>query len=59
MTYALYFTWNDGFKDTFNCNNRKDRDANIKSMIERGEFISIEYCKIYKNGEYGVSVKVL
>lgn len=59
MTYAIYFTWNDGFEDAFNCNSRKDRDLNIKDMIKRGEFKSIEYCKIYKNGEYGKCVKVL
>lgn len=53
MKYAIYFTWNDGFEDTFISENAKDRDFNIKEMIRRGEFSHIEYCKIYANGEYG------
>ena len=59
MKYAVYFTWNDGFEDTFNVDNAKDRDFNIKEMVERGEFIKICYCKIYANGEYGKHIKVL
>lgn len=59
MKYAVYFTWNDGFKDTFNVENAKDRDLNIKDMVERGEFREISYCKIYADGEYGKHIKVL
>ncbi len=59
MKYAVYFTWNDGFKDTFNVENAKDRDLNIKDMVERGEFSEISYCKIYADGEYGKHIKVL
>lgn len=59
MRYAIYFTWNDGTEDTMNVNDAKDRDLNIKSMVKRNEFLSISYCKIYRNGEYGLRVKVL
>ena len=59
MRYAVYFTWNDGFEDSFNCTDREDRDLNIRNMIERKEFKHISYCKIYKNGEYGKRVEVL
>lgn len=57
--YAVYFTWNDGFKDTFNVEDAKDRDLNIKDMIRRNDFKEISYCRIYANGEYGKTVKVL
>lgn len=57
--YAVYFTWNNGFEDTFNVRDAKDRDGNIKEMLERGEFKSISYCYIYANGEYGKNIKVL
>lgn len=53
MKYAVYFTWNDGFEDTFNCKDAEDRDLNIREMIARNEFRKISYCRIYKNGEYG------
>lgn len=59
MRYAVYFTWKDGFEDTFNSENAKDRDLNIKDMISRDDFKSIEYCKIYANGEYGKTIKIL
>lgn len=60
MKYAIYFTWkDDGFKDTFNAEDAKDRDLNIKEMIERGEFSEIRYCPIYANGEYGKTIKAL
>jgi hypothetical protein len=59
MKYAVYFTWNDGFEDTFNVENAKDRDFNIKDMIQRKDFKEISYCRIYANGEYGKTVKVL
>lgn len=59
MRYAIYFTWNDGTEDSFNCEDREDRDLNIKSMKNRKEFKSIRYCRIYKNGEYGKDIKVL
>ena len=57
--YAVYFTWNDGYEDTFNCYDAKDRDLNIKDMLERGEFKEISYCRIYAKGEYGKRIKVL
>lgn len=57
--YAIYFTWNDGTEDTFNCESAKERDLNIKNMIKRKEFKSIEWCKIYASGEYGINHKVL
>ena len=59
MKYAVYFIWNDGFKDTFNVSNANDRDLNSKEMIKRNDFKSIEFCPIYKNGEYGKHKKVL
>ena len=59
MKYAVYFTWNDGFQDTFNTDSAKERDLNIKEMIERKDFKSISYCPIYANGEYGIDKKVL
>lgn len=57
--WAIYFTWNDGFKDTFNCETAKERDMNIKDMIKRGEFKEIEYCRIAADGEYLENVKAL
>ena len=57
--YAIYFIWNDGTKDTFNVEDAKDRDLNIKNMIARQDFKEIGYRRIYKNGEYGNLVKVL
>lgn len=57
--YAVYFTWIDGFEDSFNCLNAKERDNNIKEMISRKEFKSISWCRIYSNGEYGKITKVL
>ena len=59
MKYAVYFTWNDGFQDTFNTDSAKERDLNIREMIERKDFKSISYCPIYANGEYGIDKKVL
>ena len=59
MKYAVYFTWNDGFQDTFNCETAKERDANIKQMIARKDFKEIRYCRIYSNGEYGKTVKIV
>lgn len=57
--YAIYFTWNDGFKDSFNVDSAKERDMNIKNMIERKEFKEIHYCPIYRSGEYGMDTQVL
>lgn len=58
--YAVYFTWkDDGEQDSFNVFDAKERDFNIKEMVERGEFSEISYCKIYSNGEYGKEIKVL
>jgi hypothetical protein len=53
MKYAIYFIWIDGFKDTFNVESAKERNENIKYMIDRKEFKYISYCPIYANGEYG------
>ena len=57
--YAVYFTWKDGTEDSFNVTSAKDRDFNIRSMIERDDFISISWCRIYASGEYGKITKVL
>ena len=57
--YAVYFIWNDGFEDSFNCVNAKERDMNIKEMIQRGDFKEIRWCRIYSNGEYGKEIRVL
>lgn len=59
MTYAIYFTWNDGTEDSFNADSAKERDLNINDMMKRNEFKSIYYCKIYKSGEYGLKTQVL
>lgn len=59
MKYAIYFIWDDGFKDMFNVDNAKERDMNIKNMIKRKEFSSISYCKIYANGEHGTITQVI
>lgn len=57
--FAIYFTWKDGTEDSFNVDSKEDRDLNIKNMIERNEFKSISYCRIYANGEYGNKTKAL
>lgn len=57
--YAIYFTWKDGFEDSFNCKDANERDSNIKEMINRGDFKEIKYCRIYANGEYGKCIKAL
>ena len=57
--YAIYFTWKDGFKDTFNVYDAKERDMNIKEMIDRKDFKSISFRRIYTNGEYGKKITVL
>lgn len=60
MKYAVYFRWSeDNFEDSFNVDNAKERDMNIKKMIERNDFNRIEYCPIYASGEYGSHIKVL
>ena len=59
MKYAIYFTWNDGFKDTFNVSSAIERELTIKDMIARNEFKNILYCRIYANGEYGNLIKAL
>ena len=59
MKYAVYFTWNDGFRDTFNVGSAKERDNTIRDMIDRQDFKSISYCRIYANGEYGKLIQVL
>ena len=57
--YAVYFTWNDGFEDSLNVSDAKERDMNIKEMIERKDFKAISYCRIYASGEYGMRKVVL
>lgn len=57
--YAIYFTWNDGTEDSCTVANAKERDFNIKDMVNRKDFRCISYCKIYANGEYGKTVTVL
>ena len=57
--YAIYFTWNDGVEDAINVLSAKERDMNIKDMIERKDFKSISYCRIYVSGEYGKTKIVL
>ncbi|MDY3305171.1 MAG: hypothetical protein SOW78_13045 [Clostridia bacterium] len=57
--YAIYFTWNDGVEDAINVSSAKERDMNIKDMIERKDFKSISYCRIYASGEYGKTKIVL
>ena len=57
--YVIYFTWNDGFKDSFNVYDAKERDMNIKEMIDRKDFKSISFRRIYANGEYGKNITVL
>ena len=52
--YAVYFTWNDGTEDSFNVYDAKERDINIREMINRKDFKRISYCRIYADGEYGV-----
>lgn len=59
MTYAIWFTWNDGFEDVIEEKGAKYRDLCIKNMLERKEFKSISYRAKYKNGEYGKTIKVL
>lgn len=56
--FAIYFTWKDGTKDSFNVYDAKERDMNIKNMIARNEFNKISFCRIYSNGEYGIEKKV-
>lgn len=55
--WAVYFVWNDGTADTFNCETAKERDCNIKEMKNRGTFNRITYCRIYANGEYGEEIE--
>lgn len=57
--YAVYFVWNDGFEDAISVADAKERDLNIKDMLKRKDFKSIEWCRIYANGEYGKHTKVL
>lgn len=59
MRYAVYFTWGDGTEDSFNVDGAKERDINIKVMLERKDVIAISFCKIYKSGEYSRRKKVL
>lgn len=52
--YAIYFTWNDGTEDSFNVYDARERDINIREMINRKDFKRISYCRIYASGEYGI-----
>lgn len=51
--YAVYFTWNDGTQDSFNVQDAKERDFNIREMKSRKDFRYIGWCRIYTSGEYG------
>lgn len=57
--YLICFTWTDGVKDSFNVENDKERDINIKGMLDTNEFIQISYRRIYDNGKYGNIIDVL
>ena len=57
--YAVYFIWNDGTEDSILCWDAKDRDMNIKDMIDRKDFKFISWCRIDANGEYGIDKVVL
>ena len=59
MRYVVYFTWNDGQKDFFNCENAKERDLNIRDMLESDNFIFIAYERVYNSGEHGKRIVVL
>lgn len=58
-TYAIYFTWNDGFEDVIEEKGAKARDISIKEMLNRKEFKAISYRAKYKNGEYGRTVSIM
>ena len=58
MRYAIYFTWKDGTEDSFNVDSARERDKNIKNMVESGNFIEILFCPIYASGEYGMRKRV-
>lgn len=57
--FAIYFTCNDGFRDSINVDNIEEGETKIKEMIERKEVKEISCCRIYANGEYGKIIKVL
>lgn len=59
MRYSIYFTWNDGVVDSFNVADAKERDLNIREMVERKDFKHISYRRIYASGEYGKTINVL
>lgn len=58
MKYAIYFTWSDKTEDSFNVQNRKERDFNLDLLVKNKDIVSIEYSRIYSNGEYGAIYKV-
>ena len=59
MRYCIYFTWKDGTRDSINVDSAKERNLNIKDMLDRDEFSHISYCPIYNSGEYGMEKVVL
>ena len=59
MRYIVYFTRNDGQKDFFHCENAKERDLEIREMLESDNFIFIAYERLYKSGKLGKRTVVL
>lgn len=58
MKYAIYYSWNDGTKDSFNVDSAKERDFHIKNLLEWSAISKVSYCKIYSSGEYGSRILV-
>ncbi len=59
MRYAIYFTWNDGYQDSFNVDNVKDLDMSLKELLSYIQIKSISYCSISADGEYSKRKYVL
>lgn len=57
--WAIYFTWQDGTEDSVCAETAHERDTNIAAMVKSGNFKSIEYCRIYADGEYGINKKII
>lgn len=58
MKYAIYFSWNDGIKNSFNVKSAKERDFHIKNLLNMSDISKVSYCKIYSSGEYGSRILV-
>lgn len=53
MRYAIYYTWkDDNSRDTFNADNAKERDMNIRNLISRNKF------KVYHTVQYMLMVNM-